>query len=83
MTANELYRKFADEFGFNKWPKTYEVDAETYGYVCQSVFHWASMHQDRVIWSSEEEGELIAISLGPNNGIMFKNVELILKGVKE
>lgn len=40
MTANELRNKFNNEFGLSEWPKTYEVDAETYGNVCQCIFDY-------------------------------------------
>lgn len=39
MTSNELRHKFNTEFGLKSWPKTYEVDVETYGNVCQEIFN--------------------------------------------
>jgi hypothetical protein len=66
-TTEELRRKFNNEFRLSKWPATYEVDSETYANVCQTIFEWAG------------DLGLVKIAIGPNNGIMFKNVELILK----
>lgn len=76
MTAQELRAKFNDTFGLNAWPKTYNVDAETYANVCQLVFTNCPV---RYQW--DEDTEAITISIGPHKGIMFKNVELLL--VKE
>lgn len=53
------------------WPETFEVDHETYANVCQHVFDHIA---DNVEW-----GPIYEIALGPNKGLMFKNVELILK----
>lgn len=68
MTVNELRAKF-NEFELYDWPKVYYVDHETYANVCQYIF--------------QKLGELtfpyIQVALGANNGIMFKNVELILE----
>jgi hypothetical protein len=84
MTTEELRIKFNNEFGLGKWPETYEVDTETYANICQSIFE----HQAKTVnmyWDVIEDGEqkpdikTVAISLGRSNGIMFKNVELILK----
>lgn len=78
MTAAELRRLFNNEFGLGSWPKTYEVDHETYANVCQAFFSWAIKNEnDELVWI--EDGKvLIKVALGPNFGIMFKNVELIL-----
>lgn len=70
MTANELAKKFGDEYGFNPWPSTFEVDAETYASCCQAVFN-------NILES--KGGPWISLRLGLSGGIMFKNVELLLK----
>jgi len=73
MTTTELRKKFNSQFGIGvDWPKTYEVDAETYGNVCQSIFN--NLRE-------KYEYNVIEISLGEHGGIMFKNVELIIKEV--
>ena len=69
MKTEELKSKFNNEFGLGEWPKTYEVDHETYAFCCQAVFNWIVEHKYYPI----------IIELGPNNGLMFKNVELLLK----
>lgn len=78
MTANELKLKFAHEYGYAEWPKTYEVDTETYGNVCQDLINNKVATQSVVHRSGNIS--FITISIGPNNGIMFHNVEL-LKGL--
>ncbi|HYV52397.1 MAG TPA: hypothetical protein VE971_03800 [Candidatus Eisenbacteria bacterium] len=77
MTAEELRSHFNNTFALGKWPDTFEVDSETYGNVCQSFFNWAVDNQDH--WTDWDNKTLIHVALGPNNGIMFKDVELILK----
>lgn len=73
MTTIELRNKFNDEFRLGEWPRTYKVDAETYGNVAQSIFNYAC-------GDHKFEGNIgIYIVLGPNRGLMFKDVELILE----
>lgn len=72
MTANQLREFFSEEFGFLKWPSTWEIDAQTYGHVCHAIFDYKLDDLNRV-------GLSITIQLGINGGIMFKGVELILK----
>jgi len=81
MTTEELRKKFNDEFGpKDGWPLAYEVNAETYGNVCQSVFTWAAADNiDKIFRRGYGDLGIVEIAIGPNNGIMFKNVELILK----
>lgn len=82
MKAAELKEKLNNELGYNPWPKSYEVDAETYGNCCQDVFNsttftdWANITgRKNILWRT--------LALGPHNGLMFENVELILKREKE
>lgn len=77
MTAQELRNEFSKKFGFQQWPPDYVVDAETYANVCQAVFDSALEHQ---FPDTSVEHFYLRISTGPNNGIMFKGVELILEG---
>jgi hypothetical protein len=71
MTAKELRTKFNKEFGFKDWPEEYEVDVETYGYVCQAVFdNWIER---------DFPPEIARVKLGFKGGIMFMNVELLIK----
>lgn len=65
MTTQELVQHLNTTFAFNPWPKTYTVDADTYANVCHTIFNNSYIHP-------------VAVSIGPNGGIMFKNVELIL-----
>lgn len=71
MTASELRDKMNNEYGLSPWPKTLEVDAETYRNV------------EKLVWEESEdylgdEPDIRWVAHGPNGGIMFKNVELIL-----
>ena len=76
MTINELRDLFNREYGIErKWPPTYEVDHITYANVCQGLFdHLIDTYNFRSI----DDYFLLEISAGPNHGIMFKGVELIL-----
>lgn len=76
MTSNELRHKFDNIQG--KWPITYEIDHETYANVCQDLFD--NIERDELITftSSDLSFQRVKVSLGSHNGIMFKNVELIL-----
>ncbi len=68
MTTNELSDKIASGSAYS----TLEVDHETFANVCQFYFTSKSNGQYPV-------QHIITISLGKNNGLMFKGVELILK----
>lgn len=71
MNAAELREKLNTEFGYHRWPETYKVDAETYGYCCQAIFSSTS----RIMIAGIVD---VTIHLGRHGGLMFKNVELIL-----
>ena len=78
MTPQEL-RDIFSKYGFSDegYPKEYEVDVETYGNVCQEVFNH---HFDNVPTTIHgEDFSVLEIIVGPNKGIMFKNVELRIK----
>lgn len=73
MTELELRAEFNKRYGIGtKWPKTYEVDSDTYSNVCQAMF---TTFSERVTTSIRTA----KVMLGSNNGIMWKGVELILK----
>jgi len=77
MTAEQLRQFFNDTLGnYNKsWPETYEVDAETYSNICQFIFTSKSFRHGTQ--------HVVQLSLGKNNGVMYKGVELLLKKEKE
>ena len=77
MTAKELRSVFNEKFGFTKWPAWFEVDAETYGNVCQEIFDKALEDQFPDVTPKTFR---LQIAVGPSNGILYKGVELILKG---
>lgn len=79
MNAEELRHKLEDEFGLNSWPQQYKVDAETYAKVCQSIFSNSSIKSEGDIYDHIRGIVKVKIALGPHDGIMFKNIELILK----
>ena len=78
MTANQLKEYFNNTFShglLDNWPETFEVDAETYANCCQAVFdNKTSLDKEYYKY-----GWFGRIAFGHNNGIMFRNVELILK----
>jgi hypothetical protein len=70
MTAAQLSDQLCKEYDTTKvWPRTWEVDCETYANVCQNYF-------DRLHVIGQPQ--FISIALGPNGGILFHSVELIL-----
>ena len=74
MTSHELHQFFNKTYGISKeWPKQYKVDSDTYANVCQAVFTQAVVTDNLLGY------DVIQISIGPNKGIMFRNVELINK----
>jgi hypothetical protein len=88
MTANELRDKFNKEFGLNEWPKKYEVDADTYANICNFIISEYLKDKLQVIINMQgyipgKDIVVAMILIGPNKGIMFKNVELILELLPE
>jgi hypothetical protein len=80
-SAKELREYFNKEFGINKeWPRTFYVNSETYADCCQEVFDWHIITQKhhRIANLDSEPYHKIELSLGLNNGLKFKNVELLL-----
>ncbi len=75
MTAQDLMNQFNDEFGLGEWPDTYNVDHETYANCCQFIFE--SLVNELGRYSSFNR-YIISLDI-KNNGLMLKNVELILQ----
>lgn len=73
MTAGELRNKMNTDYGVGEWPKTLEVDPETYANACQAIFHSKEFMMDSLY---------IQVALGEHKGIMFRNVELLLTRTK-
>ncbi len=65
-----LYNAYGPE---KEWPKTFEVSHELYEAVEQVILDWI----ERV--DHDYPFELHTIKFGPNGGIMFKNIELLIK----
>ena len=86
MTYQELRAKFIRDYAEqNKnHPLELEVDAETYGNVCQAIFeHLVAEQQESIILNYGKTGyKFIEVSLGPNCGILFKGTELRIKNAK-
>lgn len=84
MTTREL-REIFNAFGLNSWPKTYEVDADTYGHVVHDMIEFKIKNKgmftdlDMTENGVPRDGKIVDLIVGPNNGILYKNVELILK----
>ena len=85
MTSNELravFNSWSNEHGIEwKPPETYEVDHETYANVIQSIFNDKLKFED--VSQFGENLFIVNVAVGLNSGIMFKNIELILKEFKE
>ncbi len=84
MTANELHSYFNRIFGMNEqWPETFEVDAATYGNCCQDIFNdYIGKVDDSITLDIQTKNVMVlmpTVRLGKNGGLMFRNVELILK----
>jgi hypothetical protein len=78
MTAEEFITKLNNEYGMKPWPIWLEVDHETYANCCQYVFH--KMKEGRDLYFNWEGFEnRVSVAIGPNEGLMFKNIELRLK----
>lgn len=74
MTAEQLRNHFNREFENKEWPTTYEVSPFTYADVCDYIFK----NIDSMM-ANDGNVFFIELAIGPNNGIIFKNVELILQ----
>lgn len=75
MTSNELIAFLNNTYGLKRpWPKKLKVDADTYANCCQTIFNY---HGE--IFPIDEGIKILSITCGPNDGLMFKNVELILE----
>lgn len=70
MTAEELILQWNSEYGPNPWPVNKYVDSHTYANCCQYVFDRLRIHG---------YSDVVSIRVGPNGGLMFKNVELLLR----
>ncbi len=82
-SANDLKIYLNTEFGITKeWPKQFHVNSGTYADCCQAIFNHIINKSQNIIGAAFKDNKLeyyvIELSLGPNNGLMFKNVELIL-----
>lgn len=77
-TVEELRSYLNTNYGANKeWPKTFEVSAELYGRCCQAVFNQAYENQ---MGEDYSEFKIFKIAIGKQRaGLMFRNVELIIK----
>ena len=80
MTANELKAYFNSTFELGEWPKTFEVDAETYANCCQKIFTQAEELNDiEIMKSGRGYLSLRKVHVGEHNGLLFAGVELILR----
>lgn len=71
MTVEELVNYFNKNYGdkFLQYPDSLEIDVETYGHVCFKLISTLENSLD---------GNVLLYT-GPQGGIMFKGVELILR----
>lgn len=77
MTPDELYELWTKDVKSieTPLPSKYEVDADTYAQCCQAIF----INKGMKFYDGHKGVIILNIVVGPNNGIMFKGVELILK----
>jgi hypothetical protein len=75
----ELIAYLNNTYGIDKeWSREFEVSAELYGRVCQALINKAKADRDLYFnWIGLVNA--VSIAIGPHNGVMFKNVELIIK----
>jgi hypothetical protein len=74
MTSQDLVKELNEKYGIDKhWPKKYLVDTDTYANCCNAVFSWA-LERQTIMRAGDTQ--FISVAIGPNGGIMFKNVEL-------
>jgi hypothetical protein len=72
MTANELIQYLNRMFGNSyPWPTRLEVSPETYVSCCQHIIFNSPIE-------TFESQDSIRLWIGPNKGLMFKNIELII-----
>lgn len=77
--VEELISYLNNTYGMEKkWPDQFEVSAELYGRVCHMLIKKAREDRD-LYFNWEGFRNTVAIDIGPNDGVMFKNVELIIK----
>ena len=77
-SAKELREYFNKEYGITKpWPKTFHVNSECYADCCQEAFNWYAKNCESTISGDKWNSYRIMIG-NETNGLMFKNVELIL-----
>ena len=79
LTVEQFTRMLNTNYGMKEWPKELIVDAETYANCCQAVINHADEKDlgGFETWFGFYRG--VKIAIGNHNGIIFKNVELILK----
>jgi len=70
MEIPELNTYMNETFGLTEWPETMVVDVRTFSNVC------------KLFYSRYGDGEMYC-PFGPNGGIVYKNVELILQETVE
>lgn len=79
MTSDELRRVFNDYYDKHGLEKPiespYHVDAETYGHVCSEILSTKLETGAALIFGNG----IVIVDVGPNRGILFKGVELLIK----
>lgn len=82
MTADQLSKHFDRIYGYSR-PQTYEVDADTYANCCQFLFDQMKNKEDKIVPETAHMPKFLPFPIGPNSGIIFNKVELILQGYKK
>ena len=77
-TPEDLLRHLKVTYGIEqRWPNQFEVSAELYGRVCDALVKYIIAHH--VYTMVPGRGYQIELSVGQHGGVLFKNVELIIK----
>lgn len=60
-----------------QWPETFEVSPELYGRVCDALLKY--LIEKNVYTLVVGKGYRVELAVGRKGGVMFKNVELLIK----
>ena len=78
FTVEELRNYFNTAYGIEaNWPDKFEVSPLLYARVCQATFDY--LISKEAVMNIKENVRVVSIAIGPNGGIWFKNVELVMK----
>lgn len=78
VRVEELLNYFHLAYGIEaNWPDKFEVSPLLYARVCEATFKY--LLDKEAVMHLKDNVRVVSIALGPNGGIWFKNVELVMK----